>query len=168
MSELKFINECAPIDLELCELLGEKPSDFVVLQANGETVPGYGTPYDSAANRQRYADMCGWLNDADDEILWTKFLENWGKELANICDLCAGRPVFSIVVSRVCPGRSKYLHCAIRLFEELGVESWVVEVVDNTCRVRLMVGGIMHASKGTDPAETICAVVVLALRNQKP
>lgn len=130
--EPKFINECAPIDLELCSLLGEKPSDFVVLQADDITVPGYGTPY----------------------------------ELAKIC-APGTRPVFSIAISRVCPGRSKYLHCAIRLFEELGkrVESWVVEVVDDTCRVRLMMGGVMHAAKGTSPAETICAVVALALRS---
>jgi hypothetical protein len=47
------------------------------------------------------------------------------------------RPKISFAIHRVVPGRSKYLHVAIRLFEELGgrVQGWSVSISGGAAKV---------------------------------
>lgn len=126
MNDPKLIITSSTLDLDLCELLGDKPSDFVILLANGKQVPGYGSPYDSPIARKNADYICSRLNEDGKDSWWPEFEKNWKEKLAEIG--ISDRPVFSFELHRVCPGRSEYLHCAIRLFEELGdrVRSWAI------------------------------------------
>lgn len=141
--ELKI--KSLPIDLELCELLGDKPSDFIVVCFDGVQLDDFGTPYDSPRARVERQGLVDRLNDRSSESLWPELWKNWKP---NICkqfglpDTTKAsdyRPVVSIQISRVCPGYSEHLHSAIRLFETLAdkIETWTVtQGVD--CRVTVI------------------------------
>lgn len=123
-----------PLDLELCELLGEKPSDFIIICLDGVPVEGFGTPIDSPSNRLERMALVEALNRRSKRSLWPKFWENWWPELCKQFALPIGttsdqfRPLASLHVSRVCAGYSEHLHCAIRLFEVCAdkIENWSV------------------------------------------
>jgi hypothetical protein len=68
------------------------------------------------------------------ESLWPRMWENWASEIRKQYGLPADataddfRPVVSYQIKRVVAGRSEYLHCAIRLFEEIDakLKTWSV------------------------------------------
>lgn len=129
--ELPLILKSSAIDFELCELLGEKPSDFVVICIDGKQVPFLGTPWDSPRTRESYRGIVKWLNDGRRkdwaQLFATRkheFIEHY--KLPPEATAETFRPKFSLAVSRVCSGYSKYLHVAIGLFATLGdrVKAW--------------------------------------------
>lgn len=130
--ELKIIS--LPIDLELCELLGDKPSDFIVLCLDGVQLDDFGTPYDTPRNRVERKGLADKLNDRSAESLWPELWKNWKPNICKQFGLPETtkasdfRPVVSIQISRVCPGYSEHLNSAIRLFETLAdkIETWSV------------------------------------------
>lgn len=130
--ELKI--NSTPLDLELCSLLGETPSDFIILCLDGVPLEGFGTPLDTPANRRDQQTIVDALNDRSKRSLWPKMWVNWGDEICKQFALAPGtmsyefRPQVSLHISRVCAGYSEHLHCAIRLFETCAdkIECWSV------------------------------------------
>ena len=122
------------IDYDLAELLGETPGDFLVLCFDGVQFNRFGTPYDTPVQRARKQEMVNYLNDRSKHSWWTEMWKNWAGEIRQQFNLPAEtgaddyRPVVSYKIKRVVAGRSQYLHCAIRLFEELDdrIETWGV------------------------------------------
>lgn len=165
--EPHLIITSSAIDFELCELLGDKPSDFLVLLADGKQIPGYGTPYDTPVARSNYGYICKCLNDEKDSLR-AEFQRNWSDKLAEIC-APESRPVFSFEIHRVCAGHSSHLHCAIRLFEELSsrISSWNVGVTNGVGRAELMMNGTTYSEEGSDLALAIGKAVARALRDAK-
>lgn len=161
----RLVITSTPLDLELCTLLGDKPSDFVILLADGKTVPGYGTPYDSPTARKNCTYICSRLNEDGEESWWPEFAKNWGNRLAEICPP-EHRPVFSWELHRVCVGHSAYLHCAIRLFEQLKdrISSWGVGTAGGISCVEIEMNGKHYGEKDTDLALAIGRAVARALR----
>lgn len=131
--EPKLIIKCSQLDFELAELLGEKSTDFIVLLADGVQLDFFGTPVDSPHQRQVYQYIVTELNDRKGTE-WNKFFSEWRRQFAKQFKLADSatykdfHPKFEMAISRVCHGHSTYLHCAIRLFEELEdrIKSWVV------------------------------------------
>ncbi len=132
--EIPLIIKSTALDFELCELLGEKPGDFLVLCANGEQVPFFGTPWDSPLARKAQQAFVDSINDRSKESSWPEFFANWKTYFCREYKLptettAAGyHPNFSWVIERVCTGYSEHLHVAISLFEALGakVKSWTL------------------------------------------
>ena len=123
-----------PIDYELAELLGQKPSDFVVICFDGEQFKSFGTPYDSPRARREQQILVDHLNDKSKESWWPDIFKSWACQIRQQYGLSAEttaddyRPVVSWEIKRVVAGRSEHLHVAIRLFEEIDskVKTWSV------------------------------------------
>lgn len=167
--EPKLVITSTLLDLELCELLGDKPSDYVILLANGKQVPGFGTPEDSPAARARLTAFCLKLNSEGGNSLWPEFAKNWGSRLSEICPP-ETRPVFSWELHRVCVGWSQYDHCAIRLFLHLRerVSGWRMRMSGNALAVEItMHTGNRYVERGTALAAVVCNAVVRALRESR-
>jgi hypothetical protein len=134
VKEQEVILKGQPIDYELCELLGGKPTDFVVLCFNGVQLDFFGTPYLTPAASERFANMSAALNDRSVDSLWPRMWENWQEEirkqfgLPETCTADEFRPVVSEQVSRVVAGYSEHLHAAIGLFEKVAdkIDRWEV------------------------------------------
>ena len=132
--EPNLVIKSKPLDFELCELLGEKSADFLVLCADGDLVPFTGTPFDSPVERQKYTQFVDFLNDRSDKSWWPEFFANWKNQFCKHYGLAPEttyrdyHPKFSFVVSRSCVGYSEHLHCAIQLFDQLAahIESWSI------------------------------------------
>jgi len=132
--EIPLIINHSALDLELCELLGEKPADFIVLCADGEQVPFFGTPLDSPLARKAQQAFVDGINDRSKKSTWPEFFANWKSYFCREYKLppettAAGyHPNFSWAIARVCPGYSEHLRVAISLFEALGakVKSWTL------------------------------------------
>ena len=131
--EPQLIIKCSPLDYELSELLGEKSTDFIVLLADGVQLEFFGTPVDSPHQRRVYQYIVDELNNRKVSA-WKKFYTDWQRQFGKQFKLTETtthkdfHPKFEMAISRVCHGHSSYLHCAIRLFEELDdrIKSWVV------------------------------------------
>jgi len=131
--EPQLIIKCSQLDFELAALLGEKPIDFIVLLADGVQLEFFGTPVDSPTQRKVYQYIVDELNDRK-RTAWKKFFGDWNRQFSKQFNLDKEathkdfHPKFEMAISRVCHGHSSYLHCAIRLFEELEdiIKSWVV------------------------------------------
>ena len=138
----KLTIKSQPIDLELCELLGNQPSDFIVLCLDGIQMDTFGTPYDSPAARQRQQLLCDSLNDKSEKSRWPEAWMLWKKDICKqfgLPDTTTSddyRPVVSFKISRVCAGYSEHLHAAIGLFETLAdkIGVWRVSKTE-TCLV---------------------------------
>jgi len=123
-----------PIDYELAELLGKKPSDFVVLCFDGVHFEAFGSPYDTPRARAEKQILVDHLNDRSDKSWWPDIFESWKREirkqygLADEATAMDYRPEVSYQIMRVVAGNSEHLHCAIRLFDEVGdrIETWSV------------------------------------------
>lgn len=137
--EPELIIKGEPIDYEISELLGEKPGDFLVLCFDGVQFERFGTPSDSPAARKRKSEMVDYLNDRSKDSWWPELWKNWAGEIRAQYGLPPEtgpddyRPLVSYKISRVVAGRSKYLHCAIRLFEEIDekLKTWSVRKLRN-------------------------------------
>lgn len=164
-----------PIDYELAELLGERSADFIVLCFNGVQFERFGTPYDSPRERERTESMVRLLNSRKKkESLWPRMWENWASEIRKQYGLPADataddfRPVASYQIKRVVAGRSEYLHCAIRLFEEIDakLKTWSVRKLrDGKHLVEIVTSEdrpIMES--GESLPMTICKAVVRTLK----
>lgn len=131
--EPQLIIKCSQLDFELTELLGEKSTDFIVLLADGVQLEFFGTPVDSPHQRRVYQYIVDELNNRKLPA-WKKFFTDWQRQFAKQFKLADGtthkdfHPKFEMAISRVCHGHSTYLHCAIRLFEELAdrIKTWSV------------------------------------------
>jgi hypothetical protein len=162
-----------PIDYELAELLGEKAGEFLVLHLDGVRVERFGTPYNTAANRAEWDGFVASLNDRSKKSLWPEFWKNWAVEISLQFKFPAiplakeFRPQASYAINRVVAGRSKYLHCAIRLFEEVEcVKLWsIVSTSDTKLIDVLTVDKIAIHETGTDLPLTICKAVLRALKS---
>lgn len=170
--QLELEIKSLPIDLELCELLGDKPSDFIVLCFDGVQLDDFGTPYDTPRNRVERLGLVDRLNDCSEESLWPELWKNWKP---NICkqfglpdttEADDYRPVVSCKISRVCPGYSEHLHSAIRLFETLAdkIRTWTVtQGVD--CRVMVIDHyGQTFVNLGSKPSLVIVQTVIELLK----
>ncbi|MFW6217432.1 MAG: hypothetical protein ACOC4K_00405 [Verrucomicrobiota bacterium] len=115
----------SPLDYELSELLGEKPTDYLVLCANGERLRFYGTPVDSPAERACMEKMVKMLNDREDPKFWREFFQAAALrfidqfELPMPTDWRDFHPEFSYIVSRTCGSYSQYLQAAVTLFAQI-------------------------------------------------
>lgn len=126
------------IDYALATALGEKPSDFLVTCFDGVVFELFGSPYDTPANREEIQLRVEMLNNDSAESWWPEFFESWKPEICKQFSLPPTtthfefRPVVSWQIHRVVAGRSEFLHCAIRLFEELEdrIQSWAVRQTD--------------------------------------
>ena len=135
----ELIIKQSALDYELCELLGEKPSDFIVLLADGEQVPFFGTPFDTPQNRRAEQLFVDSINDRTKKSSWPEFFRNWRRQFGHEYKLAPEataadyHPQFSWAISRVCAGYAGHMHVAIGVFEKLGtrVKSWVVEKTDD-------------------------------------
>ncbi len=122
----------SPLDFELSALLGEAPSDFISLCLDGVPLEGFGTPYDTPRNRADRESLIRSLNDRSAESLWPEMWKNWKPDICKQFGLPSTataadfRPLVSWRISRVVPGYSSHLHCAIGLLERLRqiVERW--------------------------------------------
>jgi hypothetical protein len=131
---MKLTTPNAKIDYSLCKLLGEKPSDFIVLCLDGVAMEDFGTPYDTRQNRIQRQTVVRALNDRSADSLWPEFFDSWK---ANLCkqfglppqtEAKDFRPKVSLEISRVCPAFSEHLFVAVRLFETLSdrISLWSV------------------------------------------
>jgi hypothetical protein len=164
-----------PIDYELSEILGEKPGEFLVLHLNGVRFERFGTPYNTLRNRSEWDEFVKCLNSKSKKSLWFDLWDNWGNEIRRQFDLPEDataqdfRPVASYKISRVVPGRSKYLHAAIQLFEEAGtrVKSWSVvrQITRNNLVTCLTYDNVVISEEGSDLPMAICKAVLRALKS---
>ena len=130
--EPEIIIDGEQIDYDLAEMLGEKPGDFLVLCFDGVQFERFGTPTDSPAARKRKSEMVECLNDRSKNSWWPELWLNWAGEIRKQYKLPPEtvaddyRPVVSYKIHRVVAARSKYLHAAIRLFEQMGdrLKTW--------------------------------------------
>lgn len=130
--EPEIIIDGQQIDFDLAEMLGEKPGDFLVLCFDGVQFKRFGTPTDSPAARKRKSEMVDCLNDRSKKSWWLELWLNWAGEIRKQYNLPPEtgaddyRPVVSYKIHRVVADRSKYLHAAIRLFEQMGdrLKTW--------------------------------------------
>lgn len=135
MMEPKFKVNCSALDLELTELLGEKPADFLVLCFDGVPLDFFGTPFDSPDGRRQRQNLVEALNDKSEQSLWRKMFTEWKPQICRQFNLPVEtmswdyRPVVSYEVSRVCPCYSEHLHAAIGLFETLEgkMKHWAIQ-----------------------------------------
>ena len=141
----ELIIKSQPIDMELAELLGKAPCDFVVLCFDGVQFEAYGTPIDSPEVRhfaQRKADM---MNDKSEDSIWPAMWHNWKPQICKQFGLPETatekdfRPVVSWKVVRVCVGYSEHLHAAICLFEAAShlIAEWAIGV-NESCWARIV------------------------------
>lgn len=130
----KFSIQSKPIDFEICDLLGEGYSDFIVLCFDGVQFEGFGTPFDTPANRKERQELVDHLNDHSKDSWWPDLLSNWKPKICRQFGLPTEttaseyRPVVSWEISRVCVGYSEHLHAAIGLFGKLSdrIACWAV------------------------------------------
>lgn len=133
--ELPLKIQGAPIDFELCELLGDKPADFLVLTIDGEQVPFAGTPWDSPHAREVQRRFVDGLNDRSKKSFWPEYFANWRSQfcaeykLPPETTVADYHPTFDFAISRVCVGYSTHLNAAIGLFEKLRdrVKGWTLQ-----------------------------------------
>lgn len=160
----KLITNGTELDFELAELLGEKPSSFLILCANGEPVDGYGTPFDSPCGRESRGELVERLNDKSEGSWWPEFFANWKPyfcrqfALPETTTAKEFHPEFSFAVSRTVCGYSEHLSAAIRLPELLGKRL--------SCWSFGHVGGIGFASMNgiTEEHESLPMAIALAAR----
>lgn len=134
-----------PIDYELCELLGNKPVDFVVLCFDGVQLEDFGTPYDTPRNRAERQALAERLNDRSTDSLWPELWRNWKPNICRQFGLPETTtsdqysPVVTCKISRVVHGYSEHLHAAIGLFETLAdkIEKWTV-INEAGCRAKVI------------------------------
>lgn len=152
----------AHIDYVLAELLGEKPSDFLILCLDGKPLQGFGSPRDTTANRKDWRRMVAQLNE--DEVFWFKFFCRWASEIATQFGTPVAkefRPTVSYEVHRVVVGYSQHLHAAIQLFENPKVTAlinkWAIDSSPNgavACEIWNRSGGRVRFSGSTNPPAT--------------
>jgi hypothetical protein len=165
----KLTIKSAPIDLELCELLGDKPADFIVLCFDGEQFESFGTPFDSEAARARMQSVVKSLNDKSAESRWPEMWQNWKSDIRKqyrLPDTTTSedyRPVVSFQISRVCAGYSEHLHAAIGLFEKVEdkIIGWGVrKLSDGTSKVEIIAKtAAIFSQTGENMALTIARTV---------
>ena len=163
-----------PIDLELCELLGDKPADFIVLCFDGEQFESFGTPFDSEAARARMQSVVNSLNDKSAESRWPEMWQNWKTDIRKqygLPDTATSddyRPVVSFKISRVCAGYSEHLHAAIGLFEKVGdkIRRWYISQDEETCKVDVIdKRSITFTNTGTNLARVIVETMLELLKD---
>lgn len=134
MKKPEILIKSQPIDFELAELLGEKPSDFLVLCFDGVPLEDFGTPYDTPRNRFEREALVDLINDRSEKSLWPQMWDHWNTNIRKQFGLPetatekSYRPVVSYKISRVVHGYSEHLHAAIGLFEALAdkAQAWSV------------------------------------------
>jgi len=132
--EIPMIIKNSALDFELCELLGEKHGDYIVLCVNGEQVPFFGTPEDSPDARKTEQAFLDSINDRSKKSSWPKFFAKWKHCFCHEYKLppdttAAGyHPIFSSAIKRTCAGYSTHIRVALSLLETLGekVKSWTL------------------------------------------
>ncbi len=154
------------IDLELCNLLGDKPADFLVLHLDGIPLEGFGTPFDTPSNRKTRQGLVDLLNDRSKESLWPDFWDNWSGSVIRQFGLIGVaaedfRPCVSYKISRVCPGYSEQLHCAIGLFETLAskIEWWSISKHERCIVTIIGKNGVKFQRLGKIPSLVIAETV---------
>ena len=122
MSTPELIIASQPIDLEITLLLGEHPSDFILLYLDGRKMENFGSPLDTPSNRAHRQGLVDALNDKSKKSLWPEFFKNWKMELRRQFGIGADatakdfHPVASYKIERVCAGYSQHAYAAIQLF----------------------------------------------------
>lgn len=170
---LEVVTDSEPIDFELTELLGEKPSEFLILHLNGQPLEGFGTPYNTPKNREFWQGLVADLNDRE-KPLWRDFWRNWGTNIIaqfRLPDTTLSfdfRPVVTLKISRVCHGYSKYLHCAIGLFETLAdqINSWRISRIDSKSLVEITaLDHVLFQEISPSTSLAICKTVIEFLKS---
>jgi hypothetical protein len=166
-----------PIDYELCELLGNKPVDFIVICFDGVQLEDFGTPYDTPKNRAERLGLVDRLNDRSTDSLWPELWMNWKPNICRQFGLPETTtsdqysPVVSCKISRVCHGYSEHLHAAIGLFETIAdkLESWSVsEMVNRQVHVEIFAKDLQRYARKGKRASLVIAETVreLLMANQ--
>jgi len=168
----KLTIKSAPIDLELCELLGDKPGDFLVLCFDGVQLDFFGTPYDSPRARVERQGLVDAINDTSETSLWPDMWKNWKAQICQQFKLPETttsdkyRPVVTLEISRVCAGYSEHLHAAIGLFEKLGdkITMWSVrEIIKGDVLVEIFAPDFKKYSRTGNRASLVIAETVCEL-----
>lgn len=165
------------LDFELCELLGEKPGDFIVLYLDGKPVPFTGTPYDSPYQRERYQLFVDGLNSRGKESHWPEFFTNWKAHFCHEYKLPVEtkptefHPAFSFAIHRVCAGYSEHPHVAISVLEKIGprLRSWGLSQDSKGVVFAQLVSldGESYRESGKGLAQVLSAVAVRFLRDAR-
>lgn len=171
----KLTIKSAPIDLELCELLGDKPGDFLVLCFDGVQLDFFGTPYDSPRARVERQGLVDAINDTSENSLWPDMWKKWKAQICQQFKLPETttsdkyRPVVTLEISRVCAGYSEYLHAAIQLFEDCAdkIERWELKQgVD--CRASVVdKRGVTYLNIRKTMSEAIAATMLELLKDHQ-
>lgn len=174
MSEPKITVTSSDLDLELTALLGNKPSDFLVLCLDGVQFERFGTPRDTPQARESKQSLVDHLNDRSKDSWWPDLFKNWKREMIAQFKLAEDvtsedfRPVVSFEIHRVCAGHSAYLHCAIRLFEEERVatlvSSWTVGMNMQAVAVIRSKLGNSYCEAPESPGENLSIVIGRAVK----
>ena len=176
IAEPELIISSEAIDLELTGLLGEQPSDFLVLYFDGRKFENYGTPLDTPHNRVCRQGFVDRLNDSSKNSLWPEMFTEWKTEFFKQFGLKSGtiakewHPLASIKISRVCPGYSKYLHAAIGLLEDprIAAKEWLVRKESGSFSAGVMAAdGKIYSATATTAALAIVDAVLKLLKAAK-
>lgn len=131
----ELIIKATALDLELTEMLGKKPGDFLILCFDSVPFDPFGTPWDQPRRRADWEQMVDGLNSRTRHSLWPSMFKNWGAELTKQYGLTGAigrprdpRPTASFRIHRVCASYSERLHCAVGLIDDLGthLQSWTI------------------------------------------
>lgn len=131
----ELIIKATALDLELTEMLGKKPGDFLILCFDGVPFEPFGSPWDQPRRRADWEQMIDGLNNRTRHSLWPTMFKTWGDRLVQQYNLTGAtgsakdkRPDASFQIHRVCASYSARLHCAVGLIEDLGTHltSWTI------------------------------------------
>ena len=174
MNEPTILREQDPLDYELTALLGLEPHNYIVLRADGATVPFFGTPPDSPANRAVQQRLVDGLNDRGEDSWWPEFFNNWRVKICGAYNLSPDttakdfRPQFTWAITAACMGYVEHQHVAFGLFSGLGdrLKSWSVSKEEGEFDVRLTNRhGLKYWETGTDLPRVICLAVKRLLKD---
>lgn len=124
-TDLEIIIKNQPIDIELAELVGQPPMDFLVLYLDGKQLDGFGTPQDCPTERRRRQNLVDQLNDLSAESLWPDMWINWADKIRTQFNLPPEtrwkdfHPVASLKIHRVVHAYSEHDHAAVGLLERV-------------------------------------------------
>jgi hypothetical protein len=134
--EPELILTASQIDYDIATMCGETPGDYLVLCFDGKPFDGFGTPKDCPAARTNFRNAVVALNDRSPLACWPDFLGSWSPQIEEAFGISGAelehfRPDVSYRIHRVVAARSKYLHAAITLFEDMREKILVWQVAQH-------------------------------------
>lgn len=123
-----------PLDVELCQALGEPLIDFIVTCFDGVPLNLFSTPEDSPRARERHELFVQRLNDKTVDSKWPEFFEAWRDEfcqqfkLPHETEAASYHPHVTWQIHRVCVAYTERLSSAVTLFEKIAsrLTNWII------------------------------------------